>query len=300
MYTCLICSFLSYENTIASFLIKGKTADQGDILIETGPYTTWDALTAALRRCGSSPEQVRHVFLTHIHLDHAGAAWAFAEKGAQVYVHPLGVAHLNDPSKLISSATRIYGADMDRLWGALRPIDVSRLNAAEDDVVFEVSGRRLRALHTPGHAQHHIAWQMDDLIFTGDVAGICIKGGPVVAPCPPPDLDVELWEQSISRLVARRPSALYLTHFGRVDHDVGAHLEALRRQLRDICSWVEDQLSRYPEAETIEIENRLKQRIVKQLEEAGYSKEIQEAYLLANPPFMSVLGIKRYLRQLRS
>ena len=188
---------------------------------------------------------------------------------------------------------------MDRLWGTLRSIEDKWLSSAADSEVFEASGHRFRAIHTPGHAQHHIAWALEDLIFTGDVAGIRIKDGPVVAPCPPPDLDIVKWEASMDRLAQSAPSALYLTHFGCVNRAITTHLDALRAQLRAIVSWVEEQVATHPEEASTRLEERLKQRTIDQIQALGYGHEVEEAYLGANPPFMSVLGIRRYLSKLR-
>ena len=289
--------FLSQRRAIASFLIKSES-DQGDILIETGPHSTFLALSAALEACGSSLSKVGHVLLTHIHLDHGGAAWALAKGGAQIYVHPLGLAHLRDPSKLISSATRLYGDEMDKLWGQIEPIDESRLQAVEDEAVLDLSGISIRALHTPGHAQHHIAWQLGGALFTGDVAGICIDQGPVIAPCPPPDLDVVAWKHSLEKLKSVSPTELYLTHFGRVEKQIPHHLDKVYLHLQELLSWMKEASLDISAKESSHIEKELEKRTLSQVQASGLSSSTQQAYLAANPPFMSVLGLRRYLSRL--
>jgi glyoxylase-like metal-dependent hydrolase (beta-lactamase superfamily II) len=169
--------------TIASFLLASAV---GPVLVETGPDSTYPALVRALREAGTRPEAVRHVLLTHIHLDHGGAAWRLAAPGAMVYVHPVGAPHLAEPSKLFASAKKIYGDQMDSLWGRLEPIPVQRLRVVEDGEVLRIGDLAIEALHTPGHASHHVAYRLGGVLFTGDVGGVRIGAGPVVPPCPPP------------------------------------------------------------------------------------------------------------------
>src|SRR5262249_13735426 len=153
-------------------------------------------------------------FLTHIHLDHAGAAWAMAEMGANIYVHPRGYAHLADPSKLMASAKRLYQDQMDALWGTMKPIPAQQLVQVENGQKFTAGELEMVGWHTPGHAYHHIAWQCGKLVFTGDVGGVSIEGGPVQPPCPPPDIDPPAWKKSIELLRELQPERLYLSHFG--------------------------------------------------------------------------------------
>ncbi|MEO1450583.1 MAG: MBL fold metallo-hydrolase, partial [Bacteroidota bacterium] len=222
------------DEAIAAFVLEST---DGPILIETGPHSTWDTLVTGLDGMGYKPSDFRHVLLSHIHFDHAGAAWAMARAGATVYVHPRGHKHLLDPSRLYGSAKRIYGDMMEQLWGEMHPIPEGQLIAVEDDTVLELGEHKIKALHTPGHASHHIAWAVEDVIFTGDVGGVKIGGGPVVAPCPPPDIDLEAWYVSINRLRAESPNRLFLTHFGMVE-EVEPHLQALEKVLESWGRWM--------------------------------------------------------------
>ena len=289
-------AFLFCKHTICSFLIKAKPPVVGDILVESGPHTTLDALKAGLEAQNSSLSSVRHVFLTHIHFDHAGAAWALAEEGAQVYVHPAGLAHLADPTKLTSSATRIYGKDMDRLWGKIKSIPLNQLHAAEDGAIFDVGGLRLQAHHTPGHASHHIAWQLEEALFTGDVAGVRIGGGPAVPPCPPPDLDVAAWQSSLKKIAQLGARILYLTHYGAIEKDINSHLSEVSHRLDELVRWMRTEASNYPDQESLQ--TAFAERTQLELKASGLSDEQISAYLAANPPFMSVLGLQRYLKKL--
>jgi len=284
--------FLEHDDTIATYLIETSA---GPILIETGPYSTFSHLKEELGKRGVSPEDINHVFLTHIHFDHAGAAWAFAELGATIYVHPVGAPHLQDPSKLISSASRIYGDDMERLWSTIKPIGESQIRQVAHSESFTVGDVTLTAWHTPGHASHHIAWQAGNSLFTGDVAGVRIGDGPVVPPCPPPDIDIEAWKSSI-RLIRELEELeiLYLTHFGPVSA-IDAHLNQLEQALDDWAGWMK------PHAENgtplPEVTAQFKAYASNQLRELGLDEERIIQYEHANPAWMSVAGLLRYWKK---
>ncbi|HEV2237648.1 MAG TPA: MBL fold metallo-hydrolase, partial [Ktedonobacterales bacterium] len=190
---------------------------------------------AAIQTSGHDVADLRTIILTHIHLDHAGATGALIQRAprARVLVHPLGAAHLADPTRLLASATQIYGDRMDRLWGAIVPVPADRITTVADGAAVTFGRRALTALHTPGHAVHHIAYHdaARGALFAGDVAGVRLQGEEFVRPpTPPPDLDLEAWSASIARLRALRLDRLYLPHFG-VARSVDAHLSALEARL---------------------------------------------------------------------
>ena len=224
--------FRGSPGVIASYLLH----DGEDLtLVEAGPASTTDTLLAGIRAAGFDPERITRILLTHVHLDHAGAAGILVRRfpRAQVYVHPAGVRHLVDPSRLLASATRIYGALMQPLWGDVLPVPAERVVALADGESLPASGRTLRAVDTPGHAKHHLSFfdASTSALFTGDVAGIRLGPTPHVRPpTPPPDLDPPLWLKSIARIRALRPARLYLTHFGGFD-DVDWHLDDLMARL---------------------------------------------------------------------
>ena len=226
--------FLDNDLTIAAFLVE---TSEGPILIETGPHSTFEQLSHEIQRVGFQVEDVKHVFLTHIHLDHAGAAWAFAKMGATIYVHPFGYKHLQNPVKLMESAKRIYQDQMDRLWGEMHLIPEDRLIQVADQTAIKVGNTRIFSHHTPGHAVHHIAWQVDACVFAGDVAGVKIENGIVVPPCPPPDINVEDWQTSIQKLKDLNPKEIYLTHFGKIT-DIETHLNDLEGRLLAWANWM--------------------------------------------------------------
>src|SRR5438067_4229069 len=161
--------------------------NDGLALFDTGPESTFDAITAELGRIGFTPANVRHVFLSHIHFDHAGAAWRFAELGAIIYVHPRGAPHLIDPAKLIASAERLFGDDMQRLWGRIAPVPERNLRLLHDGHRVRIPPFQIQTIETPGHASHHHVYAWEDNLFGGDIAGVRLANGPPPPPFVPPD-----------------------------------------------------------------------------------------------------------------
>jgi glyoxylase-like metal-dependent hydrolase (beta-lactamase superfamily II) len=287
--------FLHLDHAIASFVVEGP---QGRALIETGPASTLPQLEAALAQNGWKTGDFQHIFLSHIHFDHAGAAWVFAETGAHIYVHPKGLPHMAAPEKLYNSARMIYGEQMDTLWGEMRPIPETQLTAPEHGCVIEACGLQFRPWYTPGHAVHHIAWQVSDgaetALFTGDVAGVKIANGPVMPPCPPPDIHVEDWRASIQLMRELPVETLYLTHFGKITNKQ-AHLNELEARLLSWAEWMHPYAAQQADQATIV---PLFQAFVQaQLLDAGVAPTDLQRYEAANPAFMSVAGLMRYWKK---
>ena len=204
-------------------------------LVDPGPSSCREALEGLLEEAGATLRDVRHVFLTHIHLDHAGIAGtiAHAVREARVYVHERGAPHLVDPARLLDSAHRIYGADMDRLWGEVLPVPRDQLVVLGADARLAIGRRRWRVAATPGHAVHHVAWldEREGVAFTGDVAGEATQHGtPALPVTPPPDIDLESWHGSLDLIRAWKPELLFLTHYGEV-RDPPAHLDEMWARL---------------------------------------------------------------------
>ncbi len=282
--------FLEEPHVVANYLIE---SNDGLILIETGPETTFKNLQKAIREKGYDWKNIKHVLLTHIHFDHAGAAWKFANNGAKIYVHPIGVRHLNNPERLWSSAKRIYLDKMELLWGKMEPISQDLLIPVDDDDVLDIGGIKVEVFYTPGHAIHHNAYKIGDVIFTGDVAGVKIDNGPVVPPCPPPDINIEAWKKSINRLIQENPKILYLAHFGQVDNPI-EHFENLKFILDDWKDWIRPYFDRNEPID--EVVPKFVKYTQNQLRELGVSEDIIEKYEMGNPSFMSVSGLYRYWR----
>ncbi|MEO1515101.1 MAG: MBL fold metallo-hydrolase [Bacteroidota bacterium] len=283
--------FLTLPNSIAAFLVETSA---GPVLIETGPHSAIDRLTAGIRRCGYEPSQIRHVLLTHIHFDHAGAAWYFAKLGAQIYVHPFGYPHLQDPSRLLDSARRIYQDQMDVLWGKIEGIADEQMQAVDNGATIQIGETTFTAWYTPGHARHHIAWQCDDVVFTGDVAGVSINKGMVVPPCPPPDINLEDWAESIALLRKLEVKAFYLTHYGEVT-EMESHLQALEFALNDWAQWMKKEFEAEKTLE--ETVPKFQAYVAGQLREYGLDEDAIKQYEAANPSWMSVAGLFRYWKK---
>lgn len=223
-----------FEGITGTFLLRGRDRVA---LVESGPKSSVDHVIAGLEREGVT--ELDWIVVTHIHLDHAGGAGTLAQRfpEAKVAVHPVGAPHLVDPAKLWSSATRIYGDAMERLWGGIDPLPEDRIQIVKDGDVIDLGGRKLIALETPGHAGHHHAYLDDETgyMFTGDALGVSPLGIDAFRPAtPPPEFDLEAALASIESIRRAEPSGLWLTHFGPAD--AGAH-EACTRAADALEQW---------------------------------------------------------------
>ncbi|MEX2270323.1 MAG: MBL fold metallo-hydrolase, partial [Vicinamibacterales bacterium] len=226
--------FLGQRDVIATALLHGPG---GVVLVDPGPATAWPALTRLLHARGIGLPDVRAVLITHIHLDHAGVCGLASEAmtNATFFVHARGAAHMADPSKLLASASRLYGADMDRLWGDVRPLPASRMRVLEGGEQIDAAGRALNVAWTPGHASHHVSYfdARHGVAFVGDTAGIRRgMNSYVMPPTPPPDIDLDAWRESTRTIVAWRPERLFLTHFGAFG-DAERHVATLWERMED-------------------------------------------------------------------
>jgi glyoxylase-like metal-dependent hydrolase (beta-lactamase superfamily II) len=266
--------------------------NEGIALFDTGPESTFNNVAARLRDTGLAPSDVRHVFLSHIHFDHAGAAWRFAELGATVYVHPRGALHLINPEKLIASATRTFGDDMPRLWGRIASVPENRVRILENNDVVRLAPFDVRAIATPGHAHHHHVYQWEDNLFGGDIAGVRIGDGPAIPPFVPPELHVESWLESIHKIRALKPVNLYLPHFGKVKGWVPDHLDALEERVNCWSEWLRDKIragldEQQLRAEFAEYEHT-------DLRARGASDKDVQGYETADPSYMAIPAAIRY------
>jgi len=224
---------LGRDRIIASYLLD---TDDGPALFDCGPSTTIAALKTGLADRGLALTDVRHLLLSHIHLDHAGAAGTLVREhpALQVHVSPVGAPHLVDPARLEKSARRLYGDTFDSLWGELAPVPEENVELAGDRVVG------LECFPSTGHASHHVCYlDRDGTLYAGDAAGVRIQPArTVVPPTPPPDIDVEAWERTLDEIERRDPDRLALIHFG-VAEDPARHLAELRLTLLDWAESVE-------------------------------------------------------------
>jgi glyoxylase-like metal-dependent hydrolase (beta-lactamase superfamily II) len=219
---------------IGSFLLE---TDDGPALFDCGPTTSVAHLKAGLAERGLDLTEIRHLLLSHIHLDHAGAAGVLVREHPwlQVHVSKIGAPHIVNPSRLEASARRLYGTAFDGLWGELAPVPKENVHVVGERVLG------LECFPTPGHASHHVSYLAEDgTLYAGDAAGVRIAPGAfVLAPCPPPEFELELWLDSIDEIERRAPGRLAVIHFGAFD-DVEAHLAALRETLAGWTKRVED------------------------------------------------------------
>jgi glyoxylase-like metal-dependent hydrolase (beta-lactamase superfamily II) len=221
---------LGRERVIGVYLLE---TDDGLALFDCGPSTCVPALKERLRERALELGDVRHLLLSHIHLDHAGAAGVLVREhpGLQVHVSPVGAPHLVDPSRLERSARRLYGDEFDTLWGELAPVPQENVHETADRVLG------LECFPSPGHASHHVCYlDANGTLWAGDAAGVRVQPSRfVLPPTPPPEFDLDTWERTLDEMEARGPERLALIHFGVAD-DPAEHLAELRQRLR---SWTE-------------------------------------------------------------
>ena len=245
--------YLRMAGAASAFLIRGN---DGHVLVECGPAATRETLFEGLRQAGVEPSDIRHLLLTHIHLDHAGAAGHLAQEGAQVHVHPFGAGHLAEPGRLLASTRRVHGDAYDRFYGDMLPVPSGQLHAIDDGAVVTLAGHQLRAIHTPGHARHHIVWMLETAdarhAFTGDLAGIAVPESDCIAiPTPPPEFDPAGWVASLQRVMETRPTHLWLTHGGCTASGAAAADRFLGRALARVVEtsdWLRTVVTRHVDA----------------------------------------------------
>jgi glyoxylase-like metal-dependent hydrolase (beta-lactamase superfamily II) len=261
---------LGRERVICCFALDG-------VIVDPGPESSHRTLLQAL-----GDEVPRAILLTHIHLDHAGATGALVRRwpGVRVWVHERGAPHLADPAKLVSSATRLYGDDMQRLWGEIVPVpeeNLRVLRGGEREEGFLVA-------YTPGHASHHVAYlhEATGTAFVGDVGGVRIGDGPTLPPTPPPDIDLEAWNASLDTVAGWRPDRLAVTHFGA------------RADVDDQIAAVRDGLARWGDlARTTDAEGYAA-RFEEFVRARTGDERLAESYLQAMPPSTLWPGLDRY------
>jgi glyoxylase-like metal-dependent hydrolase (beta-lactamase superfamily II) len=224
--------WVGHPRSIACALLRSQNSAT---LIDPGPSSTLGTLRQQLGQHGLSVSDLTAILLTHIHLDHAAATGALVRENPnlKVYVHARGVPHLLDPSRLLHSASRLWGAELPRLFGEFLPIPAGNLNALEGGERLVLGSQQLQVFYTPGHASHHLTYfdPGDGTAYVGDTAGIAINGHPFILPAtPPPDISMELWDSSLDAIAALRPKRLFLTHFSFSD-DPARHLASYRERL---------------------------------------------------------------------
>jgi glyoxylase-like metal-dependent hydrolase (beta-lactamase superfamily II) len=266
------------ERVIGSYVLE---TDDGPALYDCGPSSCIDRLHSALRRRGLELRDLRHLLLSHVHLDHAGAAGVLVRRHPELQVHvsEIGAPHLIDPSRLEASARRLYGDSFDALWGELAPVPRENIRVVGRDVLG------LESFPSPGHAIHHVCYLASDgTLYTGDAAGVRLQPDrAVLPPTPPPDFDLEAWDRTIDEIESREPSRLALVHFGVAD-DPEPHLAELRRRLADWTRRVEQGVTEEEFSESV------------RSDVAATGGDV-ETYERAMPFWQSYAGLKRYWEQ---
>lgn len=267
-------------------------------LIDPGPESTLGALRAGLAAHGRDVRSLDAILLTHIHLDHAGATGSLVREnpGLRVYVQEFGAIHMLDPSRLLSSAGRLYGEQLKVLYGECLPVPEDNLKALEGGETLRIGDLELEVFYTPGHASHHVTFwdRASRTAFVGDTAGLRVEGNRFLLPAtPPPDIDLEVWKSSLDTIASCSPERLFLTHFGYVS-DPAEHIRRYRERL-DEWGGLVDELLR-----TGEDESRLESRFVASVAEAmreALDPASAEHYIFNGALGLSWRGLARYARK---
>ena len=287
-------NFIGRRHAIATGVIQGG----GTVaLVDPGPTTCLDTLELGLQAQGARLADVTHLLLTHIHLDHAGATGTILRRypHIKVFVHERGAPHIIDPAKLIASASRLYVGQMERLWGEILPVPEKNLVVLSGGERIDAGGRAFETAYTPGHASHHVSYFNRDsgVAFVGDTAGVCVDGGYVLPPTPPPDIDIEAWQGSVARIEAWGPQTIFLTHFGPVNTPV-PHLRTLMSNLDTMSALVRARMAE--PGSNDEKAQRFGEDLM--LEWRRQMPEAQVAsYVAAAPPELAWSGLERYWRK---
>lgn len=286
--------FLGRRHAIATAIVRGS---HSLALIDPGPSTCLDTLELGLQASGVRLSDVTDLLLTHIHLDHAGATGTIVRRypHIRVCVHELGAPHMADPAKLLASATRLYGDQMERLWGEVAAVPAANLVVLAGGERIEAGSRSFDVAYTPGHASHHVSYfdRSSGIAFVGDTAGVCIDGGYVLPPTPPPDIDIELWRRSAATIEAWSPDTLFLTHCGPV-RSPRAHLQTLLDNLATTSEIVRRLLTEpgSDEEKNARFAESLMREMRRQMTDAQLA-----SYRAAAPPELLWLGLARYWRK---
>jgi glyoxylase-like metal-dependent hydrolase (beta-lactamase superfamily II) len=288
-------NFFDRTGDIAAYLLPHSG---GAVLVDPGAESTLPALIAALSAHGLTPRDVTHVLLTHIHLDHAGAAGWFAGQGARVYVHPIGAPHMLNPDKLVASAARLYGEWMEKLWGDMKPVPAANLVEVRDDTEIAAGNLRIQALYTPGHAEHHISYVCDDVIYSGDVGGVRFGSNVYVRlPFVPPETHLEKWRTSLERMKGTRCGHIAPTHFGIYD-DAEEHLTLASRFIDEVEVWLEQNMPGIADVETLGV--CYAEFLRAHGRDAGLDDAAITVYDGGNPISFAASGLFRYWQKVRN
>jgi glyoxylase-like metal-dependent hydrolase (beta-lactamase superfamily II) len=286
--------FLRRPHAIATVVVRRAGALA---LIDPGPTSCLETLELGLQAQGVRLSEVTDLLLTHIHLDHAGATGTIVRRlpHVRVVVHERGAPHMADPAKLLASATRLYGDRMDELWGEFAPVPEKNMMVVSGGERIEAGGRMFELAYTPGHASHHVSYfdRSSRVAFVGDTGGVCIDGGYILPPTPPPDIDIEAWRGSVACIEAWSPATIFMTHFGPVN-GVTTHLQTLLQNLETMAALVRTRLAEPGTDE--EQSRRFADDLLREWRRSMTDAQVA-AYRAAAPPELIWMGLARYWRK---
>jgi glyoxylase-like metal-dependent hydrolase (beta-lactamase superfamily II) len=268
-------------------------------IIDPGPASTLEILRAELLSRGLSFADLEAIFLTHIHLDHAGATGSLVRENPnlRVYVHQRGAFHMADPSLLLASAGRLWGDELPRLFGETLPVPEQNIHILEGGETVSLAERKFEVLYTPGHASHHVTYfdPQEGVAFAGDTAGIRITNGPYIMPAaPPPDIDLAIWNQSFDAILNLRPARLFLTHFGFAENP-SEHIALFRERLHFWSDITEKSLAAQPESDDAALQSFLAQTRAEMSKFLSAADAEQHAFTAGLS--LSFLGLARHIRK---
>ena len=294
-FTTIDLNWTGRSRSIAAVLIESQGTS---VLIDPGPASTMATLRAGLRGRGQDFHTLDALLLTHIHLDHAGATGALVRENPnlKVYVHEFGLVHMIDPSRLLASAGRLYGGDLQVLYGECIPVPESNLKQLQGGERIQVGEAKLEVTHTPGHASHHVTYwdRASRIAFVGDTAGIRVQGDAFLLPAtPPPDIDIETWNQSLDTIASWGPERLFLTHFGFIENPA-AHVRLYKERLAEWSALTRKLLA--SGMETTEAERVFVDAIVAEIK-STLPMDAADHYIFNGGLRLSWLGLMRYVRK---
>jgi glyoxylase-like metal-dependent hydrolase (beta-lactamase superfamily II) len=288
-------NWMGRPRSIAAGLLE---SDGHRAIVDPGPGSTLETLRQRLGARGLSVRDLDVILLTHIHLDHAGATGALVRENPRlaVYVHTKGAPHIIDPSKLLASAARLWPNDLQILFGETLPVPMGNLRILEGGETLTLGARKLEVVYTPGHASHHVSYfdNEEGVAWVGDTACIRIEGSTYVMPAtPPPDIDLGIWDSSFAAILARKPSRLFLTHFG-FSENPAEHIALARQQLHDWAALAAESIRSAP-TESAAMDSFI---AATRAEIARYLPAAElEHYVFSASLNLSFLGLARYLRK---
>jgi len=294
-FTTIDLNWTGRPRSIAALLME---SDGTSVLIDPGPGSTLETLRAGLRDRDQDFRSLDALLLTHIHLDHAGATGALVRENPslKVYVHEFGLVHMIDPARLLASAGRLYGGDLQTLYGECTPVPEGNLKQLQGGERIRIGGTELEVFYTPGHASHHVTYwdRASRTAFVGDTAGIRVQGDAFLLPAtPPPDINVEIWNQSLDAIASWGLERIFLTHFGFIENP-GGHIRLYKERLAEWSALTRKLLE--SGVETTVAEKIFVDSVAEEIK-STLPMDAADHYIFNGGLRLSWLGLMRYVRK---